>query len=622
MDCAVSSGLEAFDQSPSVSPHPPSRQVVYDAISLASDVFIITTPGPEPVRILNPSFEAQNLTAQGVLFLNNVRHWGTQGSAGVFNVASAPNASAIVDGANVGFVRDGGVLRQTLRNVDVEAGAVYTLSAFVASRADRPFVDDVTVALVAVNAAGVETELAGITITRAQIEAGDVDPITLSYEVPEGVATIGQDLRIRVSARSPTDPAGQALVDAFSFTAQFADVGLFSTAMLTTQEDVDANEPAQCLQRCRQAAFSVTGVIDANQDGISGIAQADFDGDGDMDYVVVAQTSNTVTVIENINQTSFLGRPVTNALASPRFIAAGDLNRDGHPDFVTASVTGSVVRYFLNNGGSTDFANRGVTVATGSLTGPRGMVMADVDGDRDLDLVIASSDDNTITILYANCCVPGRSCGGGCSNNANLTFATPITLPLATGARAVAVADVNGDGRMDIVAAGSSLVVFYATQVTELGFVRSVVGLGARVPSFTAVRVADINADGLLDIVTASIGDSRMTIHQQTTAGAFVSIIPIQSLVGVSGLAVADLEADGWLDIVVTSRSDNRVAVFRGSATGVGSQQVRGGSGWSDGGGRLELMPCFRSWPPPPLLLLTAAATWCSPTSTAMATWT
>ncbi len=149
------------------------------------------------------------------------------------------------------------------------------------------------------------------------------------------------------------------------------------------------------------------------------------------------------------------------------------------------------------------------------------------------------------------------------------------TFPTGAGPSSVASGDVNGDGVVDLVTAnfdsgsGNSISVFlgkgdgsFSTKVDYT------VGIG---PAF--VKIADVNLDGKLDILTANRGSfvqagDTVSILSGDGTGSFVLAQSVTVGQAPTSLALGDLDVDGDLDMVVSNSNDNTVTVLMRSASG------------------------------------------------------
>jgi hypothetical protein len=190
------------------------------------------------------------------------------------------------------------------------------------------------------------------------------------------------------------------------------------------------------------------------------VAVADVNRDGKPDVVVANQcvdstcTTSNVGVLLNVGAGIFgTVTPLDSGGFFPDWVDIVDVNGDGNPDLVVANSSNSIandiggnVGVLLGNGDGT--FQTAVPYLSGGF-GAASVAVADVDGDGKLDLVVA------------NCSATSGSCTGGGGTvgvllgNGNGTFQTPaVTYPSGGPTPfGVAVADLNGDGKPDIVAA-------------------------------------------------------------------------------------------------------------------------------------------------------------------------
>jgi hypothetical protein len=293
----------------------------------------------------------------------------------------------------------------------------------------------------------------------------------------------------------------------------------------------------------------------------SSFALADVSSDGKLDLVVTSSTGNTASVLLGNGNGTFQSPVAYTVGQGAAFVAAADLNGDGKLDLLVSNATDGTVSAVLGNGDGT-FRTAPSFALPGD--GPNAVAVGDVNRDGKLDVAVPLEAVSETAILLGN--------GDG-------TFAQASGSPFATGGAepiAAAIADVNSDGKLDLVVAnhtGDSVSVFLGNgdgTFTQASGSPITVGHG---PS--AVAIADVNRDGIPDLVVANETDGTVSVLLGVTGtGTFAAAAssPISLTAGLqpTGIAIADVNAHGKLDLAVScaNATGTNVVVLLGDGTG------------------------------------------------------
>ncbi|PYR76112.1 MAG: hypothetical protein DMF86_13505 [Acidobacteria bacterium] len=235
----------------------------------------------------------------------------------------------------------------------------------------------------------------------------------------------------------------------------------------------------------------------------------------------------------------------------PASIATGDVNGDGIRDLAVANRLDDSVAVLLGNADGS--FQRPVSVYLGPNSSPCSVGIGDFNRDGRLDLAVANSGANTVSIL------PGNGDG---------TFQPALSLAAGTGPASLAVADFNGDGKSDLAVANTGSndlsIILGNGDGTFQPAQRWVTDAG---PSFVAV--ADFNRDTKPDLAVVNSGSGTISVLLGNGDGTFQA----PSTFGAGGthvgsIAVGDFNGDGAQDLAVTNTDANTVSVLAGNGDG------------------------------------------------------
>jgi hypothetical protein len=296
-----------------------------------------------------------------------------------------------------------------------------------------------------------------------------------------------------------------------------------------------------------------TGLFQPNSLGVG-----DFDRDGDQDVVASSSGTQIALLVGDGNGSFSALAPVASTMstAAGTGLAVGDFDRDGALDVAKANVTDNSVTVHFGNGAG---GFSGVTFTLSVGLNPAAITTLDYNRDGILDLAVANFSSNTVSLLQ----------GSGTRASA-FSVATTLTVGGAgTAPAGLAVGDFNRDGLTDLA------VTLQGTTPGRVAYFRGTgSGLAAQdnYPVDASLKVqpdgiaaADVNADGRLDLVAACRGRAEMDRFSvrvllgtgSSVAGAAFGAADVWNVAlrQPSRIAVDDFDGDGRPDFAAAGLS-------------------------------------------------------------------
>lgn len=294
----------------------------------------------------------------------------------------------------------------------------------------------------------------------------------------------------------------------------------------------------------------------------------DLDNDGDLDIAATSEVYHTVMWCENVVD-SFIMHTLSGSLLNPQCVEIDDVDGDGDLDVISGSLNTGDILWFRNLGNN-NFLSQYISSLGLSILG---IVSKDIDQDGDKDIAIASAGYNNKIFWY--------------DNNGSQSFSKKIVADGSSGFTDVFSVDMDLDGDEDILVAGTSLyfapIRWYENDGALNFEARNVHDTLQYVSAMTPL---DMDMDNDMDVVAAmhdNFNSIVMWYENDGEGNFFIHAIDVNAI-NYDNLMGVDLDSDGDMDLLASYSNSEKILFYEndGSENFVLHELVNGINGIED----------------------------------------
>jgi len=307
--------------------------------------------------------------------------------------------------------------------------------------------------------------------------------------------------------------------------------------------------------------------------GMAKLFDADRDGKVDIINPMSAEGISALANSTSSNSVSFATKWDYFVTGNSHLDAAiGDVTGDGFMEVIAASSGNGKISVFHNDNGSVNYIgyDRFYTKTTYTVLGsPSRITTGDVDGDGYNDLVFSHSSVDSISVMRHT---------GTSGVVTGSTFSARVNYYAGSNVSSIALRDIDGDGKMDIIFArltDSTVNVMRNSSTSgtvDASSFEEKVGFKVMENPYK-MAIGDLDSDGKPEISVANQSSANFSVLRNTStsgtinSGSFATRVNFTAGVNPRGIAIGDLDGDGKLDIAVGSYTDQLVSVYKNTST-------------------------------------------------------
>jgi hypothetical protein len=307
-------------------------------------------------------------------------------------------------------------------------------------------------------------------------------------------------------------------------------------------------------------SFDKIVVAPGNASGNSSVrlVLADLDGDGRLDIITSDPGNSKVKLLRNTGSSghiSFAALQEFNTGGNTSFLTVSDFDADGRPDIAIGVGSRSLAIWHNSSSqGSISFGSRTDILTTQDVGD---IAAADLNSDNKPELLTISYNDASLSVFQN-------------TSTGSISFSTAIVTALGDTPNTINTADLNKDGRTDVIVGSSNSIVILENTGTggNISFAKTAI---STTYSQQALATADLNGDGKVDLLSIGTSDNRVYVMPGTGSTGVISFGPATGFYANNpayALGTADLDSDGRPDIFTITEENYYVSIYRNTLSG------------------------------------------------------